>query len=385
MSHKSPFHTSQEIKNLIVLEFAGGALVSDLASKYNLTDVTIYNICKQAGLETNRFHKRLSKETKLEICKKYVEEKLTKAELSTLYNVNIKTILKAIKEFDIPKNKLNINKDFFDKLDTKESAYFSGLIASDGHLRHGDSIKNKKKDYSVTIKLKLTDINILEQFKTALKSEHKIGIHHSFDERTNKVYDSCTLQIHEKKLHDDLTKHGIGHTKSKDLKIPENIPNELLHYHFRALLDGDGSWFFSNTNKDSLNMSIVSSSFDFINQFKSILEKECNLHDNKIINEINTSGVYRLVYGGNLQCHKIADWIYQGDKYPCLERKYELVKKHFEWYDEKFDNKYQDYLTNEKLDKENGIFKSSEKRNFKPNLKENPKSLSNSDRLLGFV
>lgn len=324
---------------------------------------------------------QLKENVKLEICKKYAEEKFSGLELASIFNVNVKTIWKALREFNIPKNKLDIDENFFDVLNTKESAYFSGLIASDGHLRHGDSIENKKKDYSITIDLKSSDVNLLEQFKTALGSKHKISIRYRHDKRTNKVYDICTFQINNKKLHDDLTKHGIGHTKSKDLKIPENIPNELLHYHFRALLDGDGSWHFGNDNKETLYLSMVSPSFDFISQFKSIIEKECNLHDNKIINEINTSGVYRLVYGGNLQCHKIADWIYQGDKYPCLERKYELVQNHLNWYAINYPDKYSKYLKKEKLNENKEI---SNPIIFSHKPIENPKILSDLDRILGF-
>jgi len=88
-----------------------------------------------------------------------------------------------------------------------------------------------------------------------------------------------------------------------------------------------------------------------------------------------------LIYSGNLQCHKIADWIYQGDKYPCLERKYELVQNHLNWYAINYPDKYSKYLKKEKLNENKEI---SNPIIFGHKPKENPKILSNLDRILGF-
>lgn len=368
-----------EIKRLVIEDFKKNIGTSELAKKYNISIASIYNICRAMGLKTNRFLESLSHEAKLEICKKYSEDKIFGKDLAKEYNVNIKTIWKALREFNISKNKINVNESFFENLDTKESAYFSGLLAADGHLKHGSSLKNKTRDHTIVIGLKLTDINILEQFKKALNSDHQIYIGHKFDKRTNKTYDRCTLQICNTKLHTDLTKHGIGHDKSKNLIIPNTIPSNLLHYHFRGLVDGDGFWSISKNN--NLSFGMVSPSYDFLFQFKSIIEKECNLHDTQIINDIENSGIYRLIYSGNLQCHKIADWIYQGDKYPCLERKYELVQNHLNWYAINYPDKYSKYLKKEKLNENKEI---SNPIIFGHKPIKNPKILSDLDRILGF-
>lgn len=185
-----------------------------------------------------------------------------------------------------------------------------------------------KNTYNIAIKLKSTDIDILEKFKIALKSNHLIHEYSNFDNRTNKTYSNCVLNIHREKLYKDLVKHGISNNKSCDIRIPINsIPPQLMYYYLRGWSDGDAGWMIDKNN--TLHYILISSSFDYLSDLKNILEKECNLSDHSIIDYRPKMNCFKLNYGGNLQTRKIFDYLYQGDLEPKLNRKYNYCKQHF--------------------------------------------------------
>lgn len=290
--------------------------IVEIVKKYKCCKSSIDNIRNKYNIP-NRLV-RLDKNVESQICDDYNRNA---DDLAIKYNVNRKTILKIIKENSISTKEYNVNENFFEKLDNKNSIYFAALISADGHL--------DKNDNRISIELKSTDISILEKFKFALESNHSIREFSRFDERTQKTYLHCSLSINREKLYTDLVKHGISNTKSVDLRIPfKSIPSNLIYYYLRGWSDGDSGWTIDKSN--NLIYSLVSSSYDYLLDLKTVLEKECDLKENTIRDCRPEINCFKLIYGGNIQTRKIFNYLYQGDLEPKLDRKYNYVKTHLD-------------------------------------------------------
>ncbi len=290
--------------------------LDEIAKKYNTCTSSIDNIRNRHNIP-NRAKPKLECDIRLQICNEYNRNA---DELAIKYSVDRKTILRIIEYNNISTKKYQVNENFFEKLDNKESLYFAGLLSADGHL--------DKDTYNVSILLKSTDVDILEKFKIALKSNHPIHKYSRFDDRTNKTYLNCKLDIHREKLYTDLVKHGISNTKSSDLRIPiDSIPPHMMHYYLRGWSDGDAGWTIDKNN--NLSYILVSSSIDYLSDLKNIFEKECNLSNINILDYRPKMNCFKLRYCGNLQTRKIFDYLYQGDLEPKLNRKYNYCKQHF--------------------------------------------------------
>lgn len=315
--------------------------IKNILSKFNCSFQKVCNIRKKYKIENRR--KILTDSFKLQVCEDYKQDSSLQR-ISKKHKIGINTLNKILNEYCIS-NKLRVNDNFFEMLDNKNSCYYAGLIASDGYV---SGTTNK-----ISLGFKKEDIEILENFKKVIGSEHKISCYDSYDQRTNKNYGHCSIQISREKLHSDLIKHGISNTKSKDMRVPTNIPITLIHYYIRGWSDGDGGWYISK--KQNLVYTLVSSSYEYILDLKKIIEENCNLNTNSIVDCRPKENCFKVTYGGNLQVRKIFEYLYKDDPYPRLERKYNLLKNHFDEYDRKHPNKYQEYLKNKNVENDQNI------------------------------
>lgn len=126
-----------------------------------------------------------------------------------------------------------LNKDYFEKIDSALKAQIIGFIWADGYIYENTAV--------LTIELKYTDIEVLEVIKKELQTEKPIEETLKKDKRNGKLYKACRLQIHSKKIINDLKKFGIAQGKSLSL-IPNflNIPSEYWKYTWLGTFDGDG-------------------------------------------------------------------------------------------------------------------------------------------------
>lgn len=142
-----------------------------------------------------------------------------------------------------------IKQDYFEKIDTKEKAYWLGLLFADGWIssyKKGIGIKITKKDSILLVK-----------FCKAL------GLS---SQRIKSVKDSNTLRVRflNRKISFDLINHRfiVGKNKSNNLEFPE-LDNFFLELAFLlGYYDGDGT---QNTTK------ITSGSKKFLQQIKKNL------------------------------------------------------------------------------------------------------------------
>lgn len=129
--------------------------------------------------------------------------------------------------------KFKTNPDFFEKIDTRDKAYVLGLILSDGNV-------TKEK----TIRLKITDIDLLEDVRKRIGHEQPLYLckKEKQNHKTTKL-----LVLSNRKMYHDILKHGCCHQKSFNLEFP-NLENKLLPDFIRGFFDGDGCVHLTSYN-----------------------------------------------------------------------------------------------------------------------------------------
>lgn len=263
----------------------------------------------------------------------YINSNLKLEELAKKYEMSESYLRKLSTSNNFPKriprfDKIYCNENYFESINTPSKAYFVGFIAGDGCIY--DNYKELR------ILLNVNDIEILEMFKKELDSNHTIRKSSNFDQRTMKEYYRCHIEISREKLCRDLEKCNVGPNKSFDLKMPTNIPDELMCHYIRGILDSDGCWSFSNqegkgqktkgTILKNIRLTFAISTYPFAEELQDFLIKKCNLNKTKI--QIKTDKLCVVAYVGNNQCEKIYNYIY-GSGGPWLNRKYKLATDYF--------------------------------------------------------
>lgn len=234
----------------------------------------------------------------------YLHKSLPKvAKLMNLDNLTLRLRFRD-NGIDIKRRKYTLNENYFSEIDTKDKAYFLGLLYADGcNTRSG-----------VSINLESSDGYIIEKFLQKIESNMPVKLV-TFNKLNYKPQNS--IQLCSSILSKDLIKLGCMPKKSLILKFPteEQVPKHLIHHFIRGYFDGDGSIYRVSTSRLTFN---IVGTLSFINSIKSILEINCELND---VKPYKNDNVYSLSYGGNVQCKRIYDWLYQDCEDLFLTRK----------------------------------------------------------------
>ena len=208
-----------------------------------------------------------------------------------------------------------IDKDFFKKW-SPEMAYVLGFFAADGYMTlncRGGHFWN----------IQITDRDILEGIKKAIKSEHKIST------RTRKGNEQIIyrLQIGSKEMCNDLLKLGFTPNKTKSLSVP-HVPKKYFAHFVRGYFDGDGNVWIGYVHKDretklrTIRTVFTSCSRTFLEAMQEQLEG-FGIH--KGVLSKGRGNYYRLTYSV-ANSLKLSDFMYN-HKVPVPEGLFLLRKK----------------------------------------------------------
>lgn len=181
-------------------------------------------------------NRRLSIEEQKGICEDY-SLGIGYIELSKKYNICTWSIGNALKKNNIPSRirKYECNENYFEKITTKEQAYWLGLLFADGYVRQRMQCEGKHKQGGVVgISLKDGDEYLIEHFLSDLRSNYNIY------DVIKDGFLSHKVEINSSKLTKDLINHGCVPRKSLILKPPK-INKNLISHFIRGYFDGDGS------------------------------------------------------------------------------------------------------------------------------------------------
>lgn len=280
-----------------------------------------------------------------ELINDYVNNNYNIPELSEKFNISrssVHWILEKNKiktQYRLKKKrhrKYEVDESFFDIIDTEDKAYFLGLLYADGY--------NDEKHFAIAISLHHEDKEVLEKFRTALKSTRPLQyvIHDIYREKTGinacNQYRLCVNSITMSKR---LKSLGCHQKKSLTLEFPtkEQIPDNLLVHFIRGYFDGDGSFSYylvKSRNSWQAAMTIISTE-NFCIELSKILKVTVGVTTsiNKRFKESNTS-TRELRISGTQQVYKFLKWIYnehsismqrKWDKFLNFEQKLKEEKK----------------------------------------------------------
>jgi len=199
--------------------------------------------------------------------------------------------------------KHNIDKTYFEKVDTEHKAYFLGYLYADGYVC----------DKLIQLQLHNKDIEILEYLNKELSPN------------TNMVLpiknNGVRVNICSVKLSKDIQNLGCVKNKTFRLNFPTIEENFISHF-IRGCFDGDGCITF---NKNSSEFSLLGTE-SFCISCKEIFLKYI---DNTITISISLHGknknIHRLRVCNQSSIIKILDWLYE-DSHISLSRKLNKFK-----------------------------------------------------------
>lgn len=212
-----------------------------------------------------RTKSKLNKEQKQDVLNRY--ETCTSTQLAQEYNVTRGIITKLWLDNGKQgksRNKYKFNENYFEQIDTKDKAYFLGLIASDGCIynRH----KGKAKSW-INLSLQEDDYYILELFNKYLDFKKPLRYQERQDENHKNTY---VMQIVSDKMAKDLLKYNI--TERKTYTYTPIILQQHMSHFIRGYFDGDGTINVPELHQiHNYNIAVASAFENNLNVFKDYL------------------------------------------------------------------------------------------------------------------
>jgi intein-encoded DNA endonuclease-like protein len=308
--------------------------VKEIALKYNTSVSKIYRVLKEYNipkvrLENNCYQEWRSKISPKDHAKIIAQYKsgLSSIEIAKPYNVTPECIQYILNKYNVEmrEKKYLLRDTFFEKIDTEEKAYFLGFLFADGH--------NNVKKKQISLRLAEKDKEILDKLNNIIFiSERPLyyakGKIAKIVGQWSYQTPSYCLEIHSTKVSEDLEKLGCGPDKNIKL-LPENLDREMFRHFLRGYFDGDGCLC---VNYKKVKQSHVRIAMRKLLGLQVIKELSKYLNINIQFYHSNTSEVlYYLAVGGSLQVKTFMDFIYKDAKI-FLKRKDKKYKDFNELY-----------------------------------------------------
>ena len=282
--------------------------LTEIAKHYGFFKDTLCNYLDKKGIRKKRQRKIHFTNDILECAFKKCKDGASIASVAKELGVNNETLAKDLfQKYNYKPGsdgKKYCDSNYFEKIDTKEKAYWLGFFSADGYVNQSTR----------AIEFCLKDKEAIVLFKKALKSQHKISC------KDEKYY---RVSIKDKKMSEDLLSLNLDNNKTYNYSIPINkIPEKLMSHFLRGYFDGDAYIGISNQNK--FVVSVTEASNKVMIDIQKILKKELGVDFNIRYNKRN---LYVFSISGE-KAQKILEYIYKdSNKKIRLERKYKKYKE----------------------------------------------------------
>lgn len=207
----------------------------EMAEEIGCNISTISNHRKKLGISWSDLNNKFQEKIPY-ICSQY--GKKTRKEIAKEIGCSVAYIQKVWTANKIEKidTTYYYKKDYFEKIDSPDKAYFLGFIASDGNIYRREGHQGM-----LTLSVNEKDIEILEYFRGQLDTTKPIQI---IQDKRREGTRMATIQITGDKIVNDLLSLRIGIRKTFDLdinSIVKKIPSPYVPSFYLGYFDGDGS------------------------------------------------------------------------------------------------------------------------------------------------
>lgn len=283
--------------------------LTEIARHYDFHKDTLCNYLDKKGIRKKRQRKIYFSNDILEYAFKKCKNDSSIASVAKELNINDETLAKdLLQKYNYKPGsdgKKHCDSNYFEKINTKEKAYWLGFFSADGYVNQDTR----------SIEFCLKDKESVILFKEAIKSKHKISC------KYEKYY---RISIKDKKISEDLLSLNLDNNKTYNYSIPiDKIPKKLMSHFLRGYFDGDAYIGISSQNK--LVISVTEASNKVMIDIQKILKKELNVDFNIRYNKRN---LYVFSVAGK-KAQKILEYIYKdSNKKIRLDKKYKKYKEY---------------------------------------------------------
>ena len=200
------------------------------------------------------------------------------------------------------------------KIDCEFTAYFIGLMMSDGYICDDNRFG-----------IQMTDEDCIKFISDSTGKSYQAypGMQAHYLTRYRIIF-SDNKQV------ENLKRYGVIKCKSKTIPAPILLQEEekYIPYIIRGLIDGDGCIYYTSYHKPAFY--IYSGSYDFAVWMKDVLENKLYMKDIHLVP--TKDGGYKVETAIQSNMLKLLALVY--DKPYGMSRKYELLRKMFRDYNE---------------------------------------------------
>lgn len=218
-------------------------------------------------------------------------------------------------------SKYKYNKDYFEKIDAEDKAYWLGFLYADGSINR--FYKNDKlRSMTLELGLAVQDRNHLEKFKQC--TESNIPIFEKTNKLNGKEYKSVRIQWNNTKVCYDLCDLGCTPHKTYDIRMPsyDIVPKKFMRDFLRGFFDGDGCISISEMNGKPHIQVTITGIEDMLNDICSYLILENVIRVKPKIRHDKRSKACSVFFYGSDSNKELLDYLYK-DSTIYLDRKYQ--------------------------------------------------------------
>lgn len=227
-------------------------------------------------------------------------------------------------------SKYNYNKDYFQKIDDPEKAYWLGFLYADGCINR--KYKNEKlTSMQLEVSLSIKDELHLQKLASALDSNIPIkerAVHFKDSE-----YGACRLLVCNSKICYDLIDKGCTPQKSLTVKMPDDniVPLELKKDFLRGYFDGNGCIHTKQQkNKLTIEVTIATGNEEMLKGISSFLFAQKAVTVIPKIFKDKRGNTYSMYYYGD-SAKDFLDYLYE-DCELFLDRKHKQYVDYYKDY-----------------------------------------------------
>ena len=298
-------------------------------NKYGLLSDTLLKNLKEwnvpsnhASLSRNRgISNKLTTEQEKEVCRLYIEEKLSTWKIAPKFNVLNVCILQILRRNNIPRRTRSVaarlytlDESYFENINTPAKAYFLGLIYAEGHVE-------SEGRNTLVLALQEEDKYILDFLNNELNSNRPLGFMKKQKLHHKNVY---VLKASSLKYVKDLQKLGIEMgKKSHKITFPDFLNENLYPYFILAYFEGDGCTYVSKSLHD-IKVSFAGNKF-FIEKMGKYITDKLNIRT-IVYHRDEINAVLEGISGYN--SIKFLNWVYCQPNLPIyMKRKFNKYKQ----------------------------------------------------------
>ena len=328
---RKPRKATEESIQKIVNEYLSDETMSlkKLAKKYGVHYTTVSSWLNRKGIKKHRV-KYIDQE-KINQALVFYNNGNNSMNAAKKANIGRNSFRKYLKKNNLLKKEVIIQKDktydrnFFEKLDTEEKAYWFGFVYADGCVSYDTThtgalcIEISKKDKSHLLKL-LQSMNSNAKIKYRMRTW-----------RNGHTSEMCSIAFNSAKIAKDLIQKGCIPNKTYDGKIKKGIfkTNALKVAFLRGYIDGDG---FISKNAHTYCTSIVVHNHNIMNYLLRMIIELTEVIPIVKWEEDKFGGAYRLRIQNKKDFFKYLDIIYK-DAHIYMDRKYNNYLLHLPFRD----------------------------------------------------